>query len=58
VDRDTAVEPERLAEDLLEEVAKPEIWLQLAGAEPSVRWESYAVDGASHRFGAIYRTVP
>ena len=53
VDRDVAVEPERLAEDLLEEVArKPEIWLRLAERfEPQVgAMGIYAVDGASHRF--------
>jgi hypothetical protein len=53
VDRDTAIEPERLAEDLLEEVArKPEIWLRLAERfEPQVgALGIYAVDGASHRF--------
>jgi hypothetical protein len=53
VDRDVAVEPERLAGDLLEEVArKPEVWLRLTEAfDPQVgALAIYAVDGACHRF--------
>jgi hypothetical protein len=53
VDRDVAVEPERLAVDLLEEVVrKPDIWLRLTKTfEPQVgAMGIYAVDGASHRF--------